>query len=87
MNRFTPGERAFNSKNSQASLIRAHAMACIALNMLMDARKELCHHKHVHPLALEAYRLAHDVEKLADKIEMQRHGEDITCRLDALAKK
>jgi len=56
--RCSPGERAYDICEQKSALIRAHAMACVAVNLLMDARKELWRHGNVQKLALESYRAA-----------------------------
>ena len=77
MNRWSPGERAYDMGEQQSALIRAHAMACVALNLLMDARKELWRHGNVPEMALESYRAAKCVETLADKIEWRRRKDTL----------
>lgn len=77
MNRWSPGERAYDMGEQQSALIRAHAMACVALNLLMDARKELWRHGNVPEMALESYRAAKCAESLADKIEWRRRKDTL----------
>ena len=88
MNRWSPGERAYDMGEQQSALIRAHAMSCVAINLLMDARKELWRHGNVPKLALEAYRAAKCAETLADKIEWRRRKDSLNPtakpRLDGL---
>ena len=72
MIRYTPGERASNVFDKEACLMRAHSLACVAINLLMDARKELSVYGKMQELGLEAYRVAKDVECLSDEIERQR---------------
>ena len=72
MSRYTPGERASNVFDKEACLMRAHSLACAAINLLMDARKELSVHGKMQELGLEAYRVAKDVEWLSDEIEHHR---------------
>ena len=72
MSRYTPAERASNAFDKAACLMRAHSLACVAINLLMDARKELGIYGKMPELGREAYRVAKDVEWLEREIERHR---------------
>ena len=71
MNRYTPGQRS-SQHSTEACLIRAHALAAVAINLLMDARKELNIYGKMPYLGCEAYRVAKDVQWLETEIERHR---------------
>lgn len=72
MSMYTPGARASNAFDKEACLIRAHSLACVAINLLLDARKELSVYGKMQELGLGAYRVARDVAWLSDEIERKR---------------
>lgn len=80
MSRCTPGERASNMFDKEACLMRAHSLACVAINLLMDARKELSVYSKMNDLGLEAYRAAKNVEWLSEEIERHRRINFVVSR-------
>ena len=71
MDRYSPGERS-SDHTKEMCLIRAHSLISVAINLLMDARKELSAYGNMPELGREAYRVAKNIEWLENEIENTR---------------
>ena len=73
MKRCSPGDRSA-LYSTEACLVRAHCLMSVAINLLMDSRKELREYEALHVLGRESYRVAKEIEWLCDEIERTRRS-------------